>query len=174
MRPVGIKTEIAKTFRQDDVFMIPDTSRVAFFALPAGAFANQRYQLKFDQGALIEVTSDTKSELVGFSTLPIKLITAIISAPGTALGLRSAALKSQDDYLTAVETHSAKVKISREACLQEPESCPDTALKILKIDASPLRKKVDSGDRGAEDSVPNIGAPSTGTEGNAPVSTGGQ
>jgi hypothetical protein len=155
MVPIRIGTTVADTYKNSDIFMVPDRSRLSHIELTAGAFANQKYVLGFDKGALVSAKFDTKSELVGFSTLPIKLITAVISGPAQMLGLKSNAMKAEDDYLKAMETHAKQVKQSSEFCASSTVGCPDTARKIIGTSTSatkpPAMKKDQGGGARAEE-----------------------
>jgi len=133
-RPMTTRTVTLKVrgaFEQRDVFLVPDMNRTMFVGLPQGVFAQQKYTLTFSDGVLTEYGQNTKSELVGLSTLPVAVLTAILKAPADALGLRTANLKAQGDYLSQLaELQTAKASIAA-TCRLEPNSCPLTALKII-------------------------------------------
>lgn len=83
--PVKIRTVIADTYVSEDYYMVPDTTTVSYYTLPAGMFATQEYNLTFDQGVLITSEQKQQSEVLGFSRLPTEILKEIISAPVDAI-----------------------------------------------------------------------------------------
>lgn len=83
--PVKIRTVIADTYVSEDYYMVPDTTTVSYYTLPAGMFATQEYNLTFDQGVLITSDQKQQSEVLGFSRLPTEILKEIIKAPVDAI-----------------------------------------------------------------------------------------
>jgi hypothetical protein len=133
MVPVEIRLTLAGTYDKTTTFLVPDRSRINYAELNAGAFADQKYALTFDKGNLTGIKYTTKSELVGFSTLPVKLVSAIIAAPGALLGLKQKALTDEDAYLKAVSSNLDQIKKTSENCAASPQGCPDTAYKVMGV-----------------------------------------
>lgn len=150
--PIRIRTSILG-IHSDDVFMFPDRSRLSYQSLPSGAFAKQQYTVIMDKGSVTGAKFDLKSEVVGFSTLPIKVISAVIAGPTEALGIKSKRLKAEDQYLKDSEAHIKQLQDSAKACAESPNYCPSTAQKMLKLEVGAPAKQAD-GDRGAQPSMP--------------------
>lgn len=166
LRPVVISTRIGGTFQQSETFVFPDTAQLASTSLTAGVFTNQKYKLTFDQGALVTSNHDLKSEVVGFSSLPIKILKAIIAGPAEALGVRKERLTAEQQYLQTVSARSEQISKTNEECTASPQNCPSTALKIMK---SATEQK---SDRSAEAGSSTSNLP--GSTDNAEGNTGGQ
>lgn len=135
MMPIRIGTTIAGTYQSSDIFMIPARNRLSHAELTGGVFATQKYTLTFDKGALVTAKYDMDSEAVGIATLPVKLVTAFISGPATVLGLKSNAMKAEDDYLKAATTHTKAVEEAAKLCATSVQGCPNTAYKIMGVEA---------------------------------------
>ena len=137
MTTVGVTLGVRGASRQRDVFLVPDAARTMVVQLPQGVFAQQKYVLVFSDGVLTEYGQNTKSELVGFSTLPVSVVTAILKAPATALGLRTADLKAQADYLAQLQALQTAQASAAATCRTDSNVCPLTALKIIGARITP-------------------------------------
>ena len=139
LRPVQFTLAVGPYRSATETFLLPDTSRLMFVDLSSGLFAEQRYKLEFTDGVLTTYNQNAQSELVGFLKLPTDVLTALIAAPGEALGLRQTALQAETNYMTAVGTNIAGQRTLAETCRTEgnADACPRSAYRIIQVRLAP-------------------------------------
>ncbi|WP_260583417.1 hypothetical protein [Sphingopyxis sp. PET50] len=143
MIPIRISLLVGTVSQTSDIVLVPDRSAVNWVSLPSGVFATQKYNLSFTEGVMTSYEQDGQSELVGLVRLPLTVVSAIISAPAEALGLKKTALEAETNYLTAVGNNAEKVKAVGDLCNAGPARCPETAAKIIRGATADPEKKDD-------------------------------
>jgi len=145
LKPYMVTLTVANAFTQSDLLLFPDRSVVNSVPLASGVFAQQKYDLGFTEGVLTTLTQNSKSELVGLTLMPVKLLTAVLSAPGVALGLKKDASAAEASYLQTVASTAAQRQATREACKERPQDCTDTARRLI---GGPVSQAADDGPAG--------------------------
>lgn len=87
--------------RSELTTVIPDPSRVAAIDINRYACVKAQTDITFDQGILVDYSLDKPSELVGCLSIPLDIISTIISAPVDAITGRTKRLTSEKELLAA-------------------------------------------------------------------------
>ena len=144
MRPVQFTLRVGDYFSRTGTFMMPDPSRVQFLDLSSGLFAQQKYTLSFTDGVLTSYQQDAHSELVGLARLPGEVVGAVLAAPAETLGIRQRGLEAENNYLSAVRSNVEAQNQTMAACRDNPNACPDTAYRVMRISLAPRPSPADN------------------------------
>jgi len=87
--------------RSELTTVIPDPNRVAAIDINRYACVKAQTDITFDQGILVDYSLDKPSELVGCLSIPLDIVSAIISAPVDAITGRTKRLEAEKGLLAA-------------------------------------------------------------------------
>ncbi len=132
-RPVDVSLGLGEYYSQNDVFLLPDPTKLAYINLASGVFAEQKYVVDFTDGMMTSFEQDSQSELLGLVKVPADVAAELIRAPTEALGLKKTELEAENQYLQTVRTNADEQNKTEEACNANPGACPDRAFKIIRL-----------------------------------------
>lgn len=128
--PYDIKIIVGDLWIGESLVMLPNGSPTRYLPVSKSLFSNNVADLTFNKGVLTNYNQDADSEALSVVKLPANILTSYFTAIGSMFGTRSAAVKNQAEYETAL-LDALRQQYSNEQCIAALTAKDDAKIEAM-------------------------------------------